>query len=462
MSIGKVNNVSFTSSPNALNAEAQAFLKRKNVEGAIKKALPQIVKRMTKLNEVTSGEVPNILINALGTGLVAPIFIKYNFLSKTDEDTRTYSAWRQPVSAVLAVITQAGVTIPFDKYIMKTANIGGFSNPMYNKTPFPDEGFIARNIQKLHPEYDKDQLKNAVREEQARLIHNMVETMKEKNTLEYTLQGKTVQMSEDEFRKLLHSAIDDMEKTSKKVHSTYVSEKFEKKFNRGEFYRTYQDKVLKELEAISHKLSGVEGDKAQVKFIDSQIKLLKKKNAHPELLTILQDMKGRRTAEQIKIYTEETIDACKEYGKCSSINETIDKVTAHIKSKLKTLADERGVLKRLREMIHGNKPINVKQLLEEAENIKDERFLFEVAQKHIANIEKNVNGFKQMNGLVVSLAMLPITCTLLNILYPKFMDFAFPNLSKAKKAKSGDKFTKNTQAEVVKSIDQTTMKQEVK
>ena len=72
------------------------------------------------------GELQDICINALGTGLLAPIFIKYNPLSKTDEDTRTYSAWRQPVSAVLAVATQGAITIPFVKCINSMANTGWF------------------------------------------------------------------------------------------------------------------------------------------------------------------------------------------------------------------------------------------------------------------------------------------------------------------------------------------------
>ena len=68
--------------------------------------MPGKIKKMVKIHE-GMGEVQNQLINATGTGLVAPLFIKYNPISKTDEDTRTYTAWRQPVSAVLAVGTQA-------------------------------------------------------------------------------------------------------------------------------------------------------------------------------------------------------------------------------------------------------------------------------------------------------------------------------------------------------------------
>lgn len=85
--------------------------------------MPGKIKMMVKMHE-GMGEVQNQIINAVGTGLVAPVFIKYNPLSKTDEDTRTYTAWRQPVSAILAVGTQAAIVVPFNSLIKKMADIG--------------------------------------------------------------------------------------------------------------------------------------------------------------------------------------------------------------------------------------------------------------------------------------------------------------------------------------------------
>lgn len=70
------------------------------------------------------GERQDIVINAVGTGVVAPIFIKYNNLSKTDSKTKTYSALRQTAMALIAVGLQAGITIPADKYIDKIAKMG--------------------------------------------------------------------------------------------------------------------------------------------------------------------------------------------------------------------------------------------------------------------------------------------------------------------------------------------------
>ena len=47
-----------------------------------------------KLNKIKIGEASNISINALGTAVVAPIFIAYNPLSKTDEQTKNQNTYK--------------------------------------------------------------------------------------------------------------------------------------------------------------------------------------------------------------------------------------------------------------------------------------------------------------------------------------------------------------------------------
>jgi hypothetical protein len=61
------------------------------------------------------------------------------------------------------------------------------------------------------------------------------------------------------------------------------------------------------------------------------------------------------------------------------------------------------------------------------------------------HVKANIDGYKRWTGLAVSLAILPVTCWLLNKIYPWFMDKAFPELSnKAASAKE----KKNQKAEV--------------
>ena len=59
-------------------------------------------------------------------------------------------------------------------------------------------------------------------------------------------------------------------------------------------------------------------------------------------------------------------------------------------------------------------------------------FSTKVIEKYKSNIESSLDGYKRFTGLIISLAVLPITCTLLNWIYPIFMDAVFPNLSNKK------------------------------
>ena len=81
------------------------------------------------------GERQDIVINAVGTGIVAPLFIKYNKFSETDEKTKTYSALRQTAMAAIAIATQAGITIPADKYVDKLIKKGALGDKFTPSKP---------------------------------------------------------------------------------------------------------------------------------------------------------------------------------------------------------------------------------------------------------------------------------------------------------------------------------------
>ena len=146
-------------------AQPISMVSTPEIKEVLMKLMPSIFRGMQKLKN-SIGEFQNIVINSLGTGLVAPILIKYNFLSKTDEDTRTYTAWRQPISAVLAVLTQALITIPFDFVINKMVNNGEFGIK-YNLTFAPDEKLLKKEIKEKnkHRHLSKKQLNDMVKEQ---------------------------------------------------------------------------------------------------------------------------------------------------------------------------------------------------------------------------------------------------------------------------------------------------------
>ena len=59
----------------------------------------------------------------------------------------------------------------------------------------------------------------------------------------------------------------------------------------------------------------------------------------------------------------------------------------------------------------------------------------EVVTQIRENVEKNFKGFKQVTNILVGVFItLPLTCTALNWVYPRFMEVFFPNLANSKKS----------------------------
>ncbi|OGI00712.1 MAG: hypothetical protein A2Y25_11600 [Candidatus Melainabacteria bacterium GWF2_37_15] len=112
-----------TNLDDVFNKMPSSYEQRREAKKLIKEGLNKTERFFYKLGK-SMGEIQTTLINAVGTALVAPIFIAYNPIAKEDKETRVYSAWRQPVSAVLAVLTQVGINVPFTKYLNKRASEG--------------------------------------------------------------------------------------------------------------------------------------------------------------------------------------------------------------------------------------------------------------------------------------------------------------------------------------------------
>ena len=73
------------------------------------------------------GEKQDIYINAIGNGVVAPIFIRYNMFSKADDYKKKYSALRQTAMVLTGVIIQTLVTLPLvNRYLDKQIEKGAF------------------------------------------------------------------------------------------------------------------------------------------------------------------------------------------------------------------------------------------------------------------------------------------------------------------------------------------------
>lgn len=413
-----------------------------NMDEEVKLLMPPAVKAMKKVSD-NMGEVQNIIINALGTGLVAPIFIKWNPLSKTDEDTRTYSAWRQPVSAVLAIVTQVGITIPFNRMIERRAN-NGFYDEQYNKTLFQDKDFIKKQIKHLHPYITKDELEIMAKikmDEQKATLRRMI---KENNIVMSTNTGKAHKYSDTAFTNLLNKVLDDKLRFENEELKKCNEITIPKKIQRSEYYRTHNAEALKIFTEIDKKLD-TENPKNVKKYVQGLLKKVDKKN---ELANIYQDILDRRGNNdgELKIAMKHKLKGILEdigrfteaqYPTADSLADYIKQLETEIR--INPIKESIEALENMKKQVANKQTVaSIEAELDTIVRNKETHRLFkfkfsdEIAKALEKQVKNNLKGHKQIMGLIVSFLTLPISCTMLNWCYPRFMDAVFPNLSNKK------------------------------
>ncbi len=405
------------------------------------------------------GEVFNTIFNSIGTGLIAPIFIKWNPLSKTDKDTRTYSAWRQPVSAVLAIATQAAAVVPFNSLISKWSNEGSLPQHL-NTTIFNDAKYLTKQVKRLSPNLDKNAVKKEVANIQKKQAEDLVDMIKNGEIIIQVKNGKPISIKENDpiFKKAtldtLNKLIEKQEEEFKKCNEI----KAPKKIERARFYKAHKQEAKELLENLNSKLDSLisrqnitsPGISRQYRnYLNKTIKNLKKSNANPELINLVKEVKGRLAGDSlgpVKGKLSGMIDDLNTYSKLNDVEIYEYIHTKQIKPREESISNVLEFLKGIRDKINKNemtvaqadqaikdkikalKAANQKSRLEEY--VKD--FAKQVAETYKEGVKRNISGFKAQTGLIVALCMLPITCSLLNWIYPRFMDWAFPNLSNKK------------------------------
>lgn len=475
--------------------------------------MPTSIKRMVAIHK-GMGEVQNQLINAVGTGLVAPLFIKYNPISDTDKDTRTYTAWRQPVSAVLAVGTQAAIVVPFNKLIKHLSDIGYFKTGL-NASLFPSDDHIKKLVMRENPgkKYSEKEMKAAI--EEYNKIHfssklkEMIENNKIKLNTTEDILGKTsstIEIPKEEFKKLFIETIDGIIKDEKLERDNLLEVQFRKKMQRSIFYKEHTAEAKEVLGKLQKGLSDIfassnygnvadiaasknkEFDKICKEVIKEINNDAAKKDIKNTLIELVKEVKSQNTtseSETLRIVQDKItkmLDSVKQMEgmkDSKEIQEYVGKVISRRTSAIdKTIAPLQQIKERLikgditvreaQEIINDAITLSeneVKQKLrasqtKEADIVKHVEWAESAATRlkskvpSIANciaenlkkhVKSNIDGYKRWTGLIVSLAILPVTCWLLNRIYPWFMDKAFPELSnKAASAKS----KKNQKAEV--------------
>ena len=347
--------------------------------------MPGKIKKMVKIHE-GMGEVQNQLINTTGTGLVAPLFIKYNPLSDTDENTRTYTAWRQPVSAVLAVATQAAIVVPFNKIIKHAADIGYFST-RYNSSLFPSDDYLKKEIKALNPgkKYTKQEMKDAIEaHKNANYDKKLINMIEQDKIVFNTSNGKTastLEMPAQEFKKLFTETIDNIIQSESAEKVKVIQRKLPQKIERGIFFHNNPDEAKSVLQRLRSNVTQIYNQtdfattpnqiaeankkfnkdcKALIKELKTEIKKdSSKKSVNTELIKIIKEIKDKNTGNdssalrvlgekidkmiesvntmQSKKSTQEIMEYVNEviYRRTNAIDETIEALTK-IKTRLET------------------------------------------------------------------------------------------------------------------------------
>jgi len=451
-----VNRVSFTGieqkgvSLTKSYGETNKYILYKEAQKQVENMLPRPIKIINKMKSFV-GEVPNIIINALGTGLVAPFFIKHNFLSKSDDETRTYSAWRQPISAILAVLTQASIVIPINSLIDNMSNAGEFSTK-YNKTGFQDTGYIEKLVKRNHPEWSKKQISELAKSTQLEQLEPLINNVKKNNTIQYLCNGKKVSLPEAAFSTLLKETVDDMHKQVMANLSRYKTEKIDSQIQRAEYLRTESNKVIPLLDSVLEKTKTTTKYQDVTGWMKVQIKTLKANKADKELIDIMDEISKMLDLKTANEKTLNLMEKTAKFEKCATKEDVVKIISTDIAKSVTKMNRDKAVIEEMQQVIEkAIKPnatsaekygATARKLAQKAKTISNKDFVYDVVQKHIKNANGNVKGLKQMIGLAVSLAILPVTCSLLNYIYPQFMDVVFPELSKTKHSKEKDKFIK--------------------
>lgn len=378
------------------------------------------------------GEALNIIVTAVGTAIICPLFIAFNPFSKEDDKTKQYSAWRQPISAVIALATQLTITKWFNDWINKAASTSTKDGKpglcsRADLRACPTERQIKNILKIEHPEYDKKQIAAEVQKRQMDAEKAEISKMRK------LMKDKPIEYKELVCQDYINQAKENFFKHFKENHTEEIEKKFGKKID-----KIWSLKLNKHLEKMLEEKAKLLGKDVQTLLSEEAEKLVEK-----DILTETIAKLSVRNLSKKGIKVSEAIDYC------------TDKDSLKIENIVK-LIKEQGLEEKLPSGYDAEKiansmvdKLNQMQVYESEHQMKDFASTKNIGNTyeevlHNVKIKKLVRSrlsdakrvFKTMNtqmGLVVTLATLPFTCGFLNWAYPRIMEKIMPEMSAKKK-----------------------------
>lgn len=373
----------------------------------IMKNSPSPLRLAMKLG-LNDGEALNTLVTGIGTAFVAPIFIVFNPFTKEDKETRKYSAWRQPISAVLAVAAQLFINNKFNHMMDWLASTGQLKDIGVD---FRTKGHIRKDI-----------------------LHNYPRFLDDTSKVDTSKSGF--------FRRLFK--LDEREYRNNMINAEILNEQSKNIRKRVEEAR----KKLTEKDYDFDKLISIDDKNKAEEYVKKTYKNQLVNMSSSEKKAFLKDNINKKAAQICEERIRDNAKAkwqLKEYaGKYSTVQDALDDARGQlfqIKNDARKEALWKDIIRRL-EMTQSyeaaqNKPAfstisNLGKTYDDfLKNVKIKQFVL----KNIEDSASLLKKYKKWGGLVVLIATLPVSCGLLNWSYPRIMEKIMPEASKKKKAK---------------------------
>ncbi len=453
------------------------------------------IRRMERLKWL-KGEIGGILITALGTGLVAPIFIGFNPFVRPPKNatpeqkedirnTKQYTAMRQPISAVLAILFQASVQKYIDKGLDKV-----FNDPKYANFARVNLDQSKLNTENRVKDLVKEDMKKAGRKKPS-LIKTWFDKKAKEERAQYTIDFDDKVKAKQEAQ--INSLAEEFEKTGsikpgeRTVKSSKVAELVNKQIDeyinearklqktedgqipyyleRGRMLIENEDKLKEILQPIQAK-----GDVT----VEELNTLVAQNKNNPEIQALLKEIINKpdylrmnrinRTIQRIDTIKNLLGDNVKLDGKFNKEayrtkliqrNNILSDIISRLAGEKivdPKAADENIIKKRIDNIAEicdfSKQPDAAQDVLKDTdtfgingESKKLTKKVFKDITKRykklVANQYKSWNQFTKIGiGVFITL---PITCTALNWVYPRFMEIFFPKLAGVKKAQQTQK-----------------------
>lgn len=417
---------------------------------------------------IKDSEIEKQLINAAFTSTLAPVMIGFNPFSNQDDNTKKYMAMRQPISAVIAVGGAAPLTMMIENWLAGVFSEGRV--PSLDMRIAPDKSYLKKQLKNEHNLKGiilNRQERKARKEKINTLIKDEQERIKTFFTELISTDPKKIGLNEKGEISITREGQEPLTKKIPNITSQAELNDYLSKNNLHE--KTFGD-LLKENLGFEFYEDG------KIKTTSTKTKL-KNTSAIDFLRSIgIKDIDETKLKKETAVIRENSITVSQyqdayencdpkakpDFKKLAGANgqQATTIVETHLGEAAKEETSTMSQLfhrfgyegDNLQELMNTKAGKAIESIQEHLKNIPTSDTIEKSGQKVTGTLEhkklsdfaKNMIGdkagrlekqfsraYKGYFSIISNLVIVAITCTILNWVYPRFMDKFFPHLSKS-------------------------------